>query len=54
MRPSSTTINNISTQCDRKPFLSSPHSTTMQSSMPSPPSSNTPHSFYEPSVKYGM
>ncbi|XP_066250454.1 forkhead box protein F1-like [Euwallacea similis] len=50
MRPAS----NGMQQCDRKPYVASPHSTTLPPSLPSPPTSNTPHSFYETPVKYGM
>lgn len=56
MRPSSNGggMSNISNQCDRKPYLTPPHSTSLPSSMPSPPTSNTPHSFYDAPVKYSM
>lgn len=53
MRPSSNGLQPPN-QCDRKPYVSSPHSTTLPPSLPSPPTSNTPHSFYETPVKYGM
>ncbi|XP_060534869.1 forkhead box protein F1-like [Cylas formicarius] len=42
------------TQCERKPYLTPPHGAPLQSTIPSPPSSNTPHNFYETSVKYTM
>lgn len=53
MRPSSNGMQ-AANQCDRKPYVTPPHSTSLPSSLPSPPLSNTPHSFYEPPVKYGM
>lgn len=51
MRPSSNSMQPI--QCDRKPYLSPPPP-SIPSSLPSPPTANTPHSFYESSVKYSM
>ncbi|KAL1517443.1 hypothetical protein ABEB36_001206 [Hypothenemus hampei] len=56
MRPSSNGMQPVN-QCDRKPYVTPPHSTTLptsSSSLPSPPTSNTPHSFYEAPVKYSI
>ncbi|XP_023019369.2 uncharacterized protein [Leptinotarsa decemlineata] len=51
LRPSSNTMQPI--QCDRKPYISPPPP-SIPSSLPSPPTANTPHSYYESSVKYSM
>ncbi|CAH0547700.1 unnamed protein product [Brassicogethes aeneus] len=57
--PSSTTdlmrVNNSmqQIQCDRKPYLSPPPP-SIPTSHPSPPAANTPHSYFEQSVKYPM
>ncbi|CAG9770538.1 unnamed protein product [Ceutorhynchus assimilis] len=50
MRPPSNGMQH-SNQCDRKPYLTPPHSTSLPSSLPSPPSANT---FYEAPLKYSM
>ncbi|GLV45689.1 biniou [Carabus blaptoides fortunei] len=40
-------------QCDRKPYMSPPPA-SIPAGLPSPPTANTPHSYYEPHVKYTM
>ncbi|XP_056643597.1 forkhead box protein F-like [Diorhabda sublineata] len=51
MRPPSNSIQ--APQCDRKPYLSPPPP-SIPTSLPSPPAANTPHTYYEPTVKYNM
>ncbi|CAG9835486.1 unnamed protein product [Diabrotica balteata] len=51
MRPPSNSVQPV--QCDRKPYIGPP-SPSIPASLPSPPAANTPHSFYETTVKYSM